>query len=150
MPAVVNAGNVIVFNALPIVTPPVDVPVLMLVAKFELLFRLTAAPVTDNPDDPVNNPAEVIVPVPLVEILPLVVTASPAVVGERIIPERFQYPRIPVVGGVDVNALVPFVYTPEFAVNPLTVNPTKVGDDVVFMFCGVERVMLPLPLVTIT
>jgi hypothetical protein len=130
---VVNAGSVIVFAELPIVTPPEEVPVLMLVAKFELSFRLTAAPVTDNPDDPVNNPAEVIVPVPLVEMFPLVVTASPAVVGERIIPERFQYPRIPVVGGVDVNALVPFVYTPELGVKPLTVNPTKVGEDVVFM-----------------
>jgi hypothetical protein len=104
-PAVAKAGSVMVFAELPIVTPPVDVPVLMLVAKFELLFRLTAAPDIVAPVEPVNNPAEVIVPVPVDEISPLVVTSSPAVVGESTVPARFQKPMVPMAGGVEVNAL---------------------------------------------
>ena len=71
-PAVVKAGSVIVFAELPIVTPPVDVPVLILVALFELVFISTTppdivvAPVIVAPDDPVNSPADVIAPVPVV------------------------------------------------------------------------------------
>src|ERR1035437_6207726 len=61
-PGVVNFGRYNELNELPIVTFPEEVPVLMLVAKFELLLRLTAAPVTVNPDEPVNIPAEVMAP----------------------------------------------------------------------------------------
>jgi hypothetical protein len=92
----VKAGSVIVFAAPPIVTAPVDVPVLMLVGLFDPAFRLIAppdivvAPVIVAPVEPVSNPAYVMVPVPVVEILPLVVTASPAVVGESTVPRRLQ------------------------------------------------------------
>jgi hypothetical protein len=95
-PALVKPGSVMVFAVPPIVTPPVDVPVLILVALFDPAFRLIAppdivvAPVIVAPDDPVSNPAEVIVPVPVVDILPLVVTASPDVVGLRTVPRRLQ------------------------------------------------------------
>jgi hypothetical protein len=65
-PAVPKAGSVIVFDEPPILTAPVEVPVLMLVALFELAFRLVIPPVTVIPDDPVNNPAEVMVPEPVV------------------------------------------------------------------------------------
>jgi hypothetical protein len=122
----------------------------MPVAKFELLFRLIAPPVMVAPVVPVSNPAEVIVPVPEVEMLPLVVTASPAVVGDSTVPVLFQYPRLPVSGAVEVNVLVPLVYTPELGVKPLTVSPANVGEDVVLILCGVESVILPFPLATIT
>jgi hypothetical protein len=71
-PAEVNAGSVIVLAELPIITPPVDVPVFMFVAKLELLLMpatppdIVVAPVTVAPDCPVSNPAEVIVPDPVV------------------------------------------------------------------------------------
>jgi hypothetical protein len=54
-----------------------------------------------------------------------------------------------VVGGVDVKAFEASVYTPELAVSPLKVSPVNVGDAPVCMFCGVESVMLPLPLATL-
>jgi hypothetical protein len=44
----------------PIVTAPVDVPVLMFVALPELALMLTAPPVMSAPDEPVSNPAELI------------------------------------------------------------------------------------------
>lgn len=43
----------------PMVTAPVDVPVLMLVAKLELTFKLIAAPLAVNPDCAVTKPAKV-------------------------------------------------------------------------------------------
>ena len=51
----------------------------------------------------VTNPAEVRVPVLVVEILPVVVIASPAVPGERVVPLLFQNARVPVVGAVEVK-----------------------------------------------
>src|SRR5512142_849941 len=114
------------------VTAPVDVPVLILVGLFDPAFRLidppdiAVTPVIVAPVEPVSNPAEVIVPVPVVEILPLVVTASPDVVGDSIVPVRFQYPRSPVAGGVVVSPLAASVYTPRLAVRPLSVMPVKV------------------------
>ena len=66
IPAVVKAGRVIVFKAFPIVTDPEEVPVLMLVAKAELLLRFIMPPAIFAPEEPVNKPAEVIVPVPVV------------------------------------------------------------------------------------
>jgi hypothetical protein len=62
----------------PIATAPVDIPVLILVPKLEESLIDVAAPDIVAPADPVNNPAEVIVPEPLVEMLPEVVIASPA------------------------------------------------------------------------
>jgi hypothetical protein len=90
---------------LAIFTAPSDAPVLIFVAKFEPAFKLTAAPDIVAPNDPVNNPEEVIVPPPVVEIAPLVVTASPDDVGERVVPNRFQNPIVPVVGGAEVRFL---------------------------------------------
>jgi len=86
-PAVVNLGRYNELKLFPIVTLPVDPFVLIFVALLELSFKLIAppdilvAPVTVNPLCPVSNPADVIAPVPVVYILPLVVTPSVAVVG---------------------------------------------------------------------
>jgi hypothetical protein len=60
-----------------------EVPVLMFVAKFELLFTLTAPPDIVVPADPVSIPAEVIVPSPVVEIFPVVVISSPKLEGDK-------------------------------------------------------------------
>ncbi len=54
----------------PIVTVPVEVPVLIFVSKLEELLSETAAPLTVSPRLPVNNPADVIAPEPVVEIFP--------------------------------------------------------------------------------
>ena len=43
-----------------------------------------------KPFEAVKVPAEVIVPVPVAEIFPLVVTASPAVAGESVVPALVQ------------------------------------------------------------
>jgi hypothetical protein len=82
----------------------VELPVLILVAKFELSFKLTAALVTVNPNDPVSNPADVTVPLPVVEIFPLVVNASPAFTGDNVVPVRFQNPTLPEDGAVVVKS----------------------------------------------
>jgi hypothetical protein len=55
--------TVVVFAVFPIVTAPVDVPVLILVAKFELALMLVAAPLMVAPAVPVIRPELVIVPV---------------------------------------------------------------------------------------
>ena len=57
----------------------------------------------------VNNPAEVMVPVPEVEMLPEVVTASPEVTGDKVVPVLFQKPKFPEVGAVVVKTLDPSV-----------------------------------------
>ncbi len=73
---------------LPIVTVPVEVPVLIEVLKLESFKRETLPPVTVSPALPVNKPAEVIVPVLVVEMAPEVVILSPDVRGERVeVPE---------------------------------------------------------------
>lgn len=74
----------------PMVTVPVDVPVFMLVAKLEEAFRLTAAPDTVRPALPVSRPALVMVPVLVVDMAPVVVMASPAVLGDKVVPVRDQ------------------------------------------------------------
>lgn len=79
----------------PRVTVEVVEPVPMSTAKLEEAFRDTAAPLTVSPAEPVNSPAEVMVPVPVVEMLPEVVTASPAVAGCRVVPDLDQYPTVP-------------------------------------------------------
>jgi hypothetical protein len=114
---------VIVFSELPIVTGPVDEPVLIFVGKFESLFRFIAPPEIVAPELPVSNPADVIVPASVVYIFPLVVTLSPLLVGESTFPVRFQYPIVPEFGGAEVRVLDPSVYTPAFGVSPVTVNP---------------------------
>ena len=88
---------------------PVDNPVLMFVIKFDPAFRLIAPPLIMVPAVPVSNPAELTAPVPVAEIFPVVVTASPAVVGDSVVPDLCQYPSIPVVGGVDVRRFAPLV-----------------------------------------
>ena len=82
----------------------------------------------------VNKPAEVTVPVPVDEMFPEVVTASPAVFGESVVPVLFQKPMIPVEGGVDVKFLDPSVYKPDDAVSPDRFNPVKIGEAPVLIF----------------
>lgn len=67
--------------------------------------RFRAPVVKVKPLDAVKRPADVIVPVPVVEIFPDVVTASPALLGDNVVPVLFQYPSTPDVGGVDVSCL---------------------------------------------
>ena len=130
-----------------VVTPVTEVAPVIVVAPVILVAPVIVAPLL-----PVNNPFEVIVPPAVVEILPLVVTASPRVVGERVEVKllRSQNPIVPEVGGVEVNFFDGSVYTPELAFNPLKVSPVNVGDEIRAISCGVDRVMLPDPLVTIT
>ena len=71
---------------------PVEVPVLILVAKLEEALILVVAPVIVKPSCPVKSPAEVTAPEPDVEIFPEVVIASPVVTGERVVPDLDQYP----------------------------------------------------------
>lgn len=75
---------------LPMLTAPVEVPVLMLVAKLEEALMLVVAPEMVAPAEPVRRPAEVIVPDPEVEISPEVVISSPAVAGCRVVPLLVQ------------------------------------------------------------
>lgn len=71
----------------------------------EVEVSVKAPVVWVKPLEAVNVPAEVIVPVPVVEILPEVVTLSPLVVGERVVPVLDQYPMAPEVGAVEVRFL---------------------------------------------
>ena len=48
-------------------------------------------PETVSPAEPVRSPADVMVPVPVVEMSPVVVTASPAFTGERVVVFLCQY-----------------------------------------------------------
>lgn len=83
----------------PIEIVPFEVPVLIDVAKLEVLFKETAPPETVKPVCPVNSPPEVIVPVPEVYILPDVVIRPPVVAGESVggaPPSDCQYPTTPV------------------------------------------------------
>jgi len=102
--------------------PPLDVkakvPEELPIAVFEVpdVFIFAVPPDTVSPAEPVNNPAEVIVPLPLVEIFPLVVTASPLFVGESVVPILFQYPIIPVlVGSSQVKFPLPSFFKMELA-----------------------------------
>ena len=61
-----NAGRVIVLAVLPMVTGPVELPVAIFTGKPELLFRFIVPPEISAPELPVSNPAELIVPVPVV------------------------------------------------------------------------------------
>ena len=56
----------------------------------EVPVRFKAPVVRVKPLEAVNNPAEVTVPVPVLEILPVVVTASPAVAGDKVVPTLCQ------------------------------------------------------------
>jgi len=73
---------------LPIEIAPLEVPVLIFVSKFEEAFKEIAPPLIVNPVWPVKSPAEVIVPVPVAEILPGVDIWSPLLTGDRVeVPE---------------------------------------------------------------
>ena len=70
---------------------------------------------------PEKAPAEVIVPLPVVEIFPVVVMASPAVEGERLVPVLDQYPSIP-----EVAQVLPEIQTvPEASGNVYVLAPVK-------------------------
>ena len=87
----------------PIEMAPVEVPVLMFVLKLDEAFKEAVAPVIVKPAVPLRSPAELIVPVPVVEIFPEVVIASPEFAGERVLPVLDQYPKVPDDGGVVVS-----------------------------------------------
>src|SRR5581483_620314 len=76
---------------LPIVTAPVLVPVLMLVALLELALRLTAAPVTVRPALPVNSCVEVKAP-----LLVVVTPALPSVIALALPVPILIVPVVPV------------------------------------------------------
>jgi hypothetical protein len=80
--------------------------------------RLNAPVDSVNPLDAVRSPALVMVPPPVVEILPDVVIASPAVAVDSVVPVLDQYPSTPLVGAVLVNVLLASVYTALDAVSP--------------------------------
>lgn len=102
--AVDRAVKEMVPEVLPIATLPVLVVVLILVPDVpEVLSEIVppdreeAPPVIVNPVEPLRSPALVIVPVPEVEILPLVVTWEPLVTGLRVggvSPLLFQNPWV--------------------------------------------------------
>lgn len=59
---------------------------------------------------------------------PVEVTASPELLGDKVVPVRFQYPSIPDVGGVEVRPPTAFVYTAEDVAKPDRVSPVNVGE----------------------
>lgn len=73
---------------------PVALPITVLEIPEELI--LAVPPETVSPPKPVSSPADVIVPEPVVEMLPELVTLSPAVAVERVVPLLVQYPTVPV------------------------------------------------------
>lgn len=83
-----------------------DVPKFKLPVVPESIVKAVAAGVVRSAVCP---PARVNVPVPVVEIFPEVVMASPAVAGERVVPVLFQKPKFPLVGAVVVKTLDPSV-----------------------------------------
>jgi hypothetical protein len=72
----------------PIVTMPVEVPVAMFTALFDEALRLTIPPLTVIPDCPVRSPADVIVPLPVVEIVPVVVRLPEEFTDHAVPPTR--------------------------------------------------------------
>ena len=83
-----------------------EFPILIVPVVPESIVKAVAAGVVRSAVCP---PANVNIPVPVVEIFPDVVMASPAVTGERVVPVRFQKPKFPEVGAVVVRALDPSV-----------------------------------------
>ena len=94
---------IVSIEATPVKAPPVvtlsppfeanaNVPVALPIVVFAVPVEFIEAvpPVIVTPAEPVNNPAEVIVPVPEVEMFPEVVILSPAVIGERVVPVLSQ------------------------------------------------------------
>jgi hypothetical protein len=69
----------------------------MLVAKLEEALMLVVAPEIVAPAVPVRRPAEVIVPLLVVDILPVVVIASPELTGDKVVPLLVHQPWVPVV-----------------------------------------------------
>jgi hypothetical protein len=124
-------------------------------AAFAIEFagKVTVPEEIVSPLEPVSRPADVIVPVPLVEIFPEVVIASPELLGDSVVPVRFKYPSTPEVGAVDVRFLDASVYTPVEAVNPESVS--EVNDPVPGVVAPIlvelipVAVVLKLPLVNV-
>ena len=85
-----------------LILPVVVVDVILVVPKPvsatapEVPVKLRAPVVNVKPFEAVSRAAEVIVPEEVVEILPVVVILSPAVAGCTVVPERDQYPTVPV------------------------------------------------------
>ena len=71
-------------------TAPPEPVLPILVAPLPVALMLAVPPVIVRPALPVRRPALVIVPVLVVEMLPEVVTLSPAVAGWRVMPLRLQ------------------------------------------------------------
>lgn len=111
-----------------------ELPLPMLVVPDPEVFMFVV-PVAVNPALPVRSPADVIVPVPVVEMFPVVEILSPAVAGERVVPDLSQYPITPVVGAVVVRAPDVFAYT---ALVPDPANPPKV------IVPSASRLLLPM------
>ena len=85
-------------------------------------------------------PANITIPVPVVEIFPDVVTASPAVTGDSVVPVLFQKPKFPEVGAVVVKTLDPSVYTPELMARPVSVTEVNLPVDAVVAPMAVELI----------
>jgi hypothetical protein len=135
-----------VFSA--ILVAPVEFPKVIVLAfapvpKFiapvvpESIVRAVAAGVVRSAACP---PARVSIPVPVVEIFPEVVTASPDVLGERVVPVLFQNPKLPDVGAVVVRILVPSVYTAELMAKPVSVILVNLPVDAVVAPIAVELI----------
>ncbi len=72
-----------------------DVAVEVKLAVPEVLVKFKAPVVRVKPFDAVRSPAEVVVPDPVVDIFPEVVTASPVLEGDREVPVLVQNPCVP-------------------------------------------------------
>lgn len=95
--AVANFPSFMAVEALfPMVIVPVEVPVFMLVSKFDDAFIDVVAPEMVAPKLPIRSPADVIVPVevvamlPVVEIAMLVAKSPPAIVPSKMFVEVTQ------------------------------------------------------------
>ena len=74
----------------------------------EVAVRFKAPAVSVKPFEAVSRPAEVIVPEPVVETVPEVVIASPAVAVDKVVPLLVQYPWVPALAPMMLPAQVKF------------------------------------------
>jgi hypothetical protein len=111
---------------------PVDVPPPIDVLKLEESLRDIAPPETVKPVLPVKRPADVMVPVEVVEIFPEVVMLSPALRGERVVVFLCQY---------CVRVVPPALMSPlqaKFPVAPSIVHPVFAEPPAMFTEAAVE------------
>ena len=87
----VSAPAVVTFNPPEEVRANVPVEFPIFVFPLPVVFSETVPPATVSPALPVISPAEVTVPVPVVDKLPDVVIASPLLMGERVVVFLCQY-----------------------------------------------------------